>query len=148
MLYIVLAAAAIALDQALKILVVSTLGMWNEIQVIPGFFYIHCIPNDGIAMGFLAGKQIVVVIVTALIMAGIAAYILKNRSNGNRVELILLTLILAGGIGNLIDRVRLGYVVDFLDFRVWSYIFNFADICVVLGCIFLFIWVFKGVKEE
>lgn len=148
MLYIVLAAAAIALDQALKILVVSTLGMWNEIQVIPGFFYIHCIPNDGIAMGFLAGKQMVVVIATALIMAGIAAYILKNRSKGNRVELILLTLILAGGIGNLIDRVRLGYVVDFLDFRIWSYIFNFADICVVLGCIFLFIWVLKGVKEE
>lgn len=148
MIYIILAIAAIAVDQALKMLVISVPGMWNEITVIPGFFYIHCIPNDGIAMGFLAGKQMVVVIVTALIMIGIAVYIWINRKKGKRVELILLTLILAGGIGNLIDRVRLGYVVDFLDFRVWSYIFNFADICVVLGCIFLFIYVFAVSKEE
>lgn len=148
MLYIILAVAAVAVDQILKILVVSGLGMWNEITVIPGFFYIHCIPNDGIAMGFLAGKQVLVIVVTAVIMAGIAVYIWLNRKKGKKVELILLTLIVAGGVGNLIDRIRLGYVVDFLDFRVWSYIFNFADICVVLGCIFLFIYVFKGSKEE
>ena len=52
-----------------------------------------------------------------------------------------IALIVGGGIGNIIDRIRLGYVIDFFEFRVWSYIFNFADICVVVGCFLVLFYV-------
>lgn len=146
--YIIFIIAIIVIDQALKFLVVSQLGMLNQVAVIEGFFYIHCIPNNGIAMGMLANHQKLVIAVTAVLMIGIAVYIFINRKKESPLMLFILSAITAGGIGNIIDRIRLNYVVDYLDFRVWPYIFNFADICIVVGCFALIILIFIDSKKS
>lgn len=145
--YILLIIAVVALDQKLKLMMVDHIGMFNEVPVIDSFFYLHVIPNDGIAMGMLANYQSAVIIVTALIMVLITAYIFVKRNKERPIMLFTLCLIVAGGVGNLIDRLRLNYVVDYLDFRVWPYIFNFADICIVVGCFLLIILVFFDAKH-
>lgn len=145
--YIILIAVAVAADQALKLLVVSRIGMPGEVSVIDGFFYINVIPNDGIALGMLADHQKIVIVFTALIMAALAAFVFVRRRKEKPVLLLLLTAIVAGGVGNLIDRIRLGYVIDYIDFRIWPYIFNFADICIVLGCILLVLYVFMDTRR-
>ena len=62
-------------------------------------------------------------------------------NRGKKTVLISLTMIAGGALGNLIDRIRLGYVTDFIDIHIWPFVFNFADICVVLGCLILFLTV-------
>lgn len=145
--YILLIIAVFALDQKLKLMFVDHIGMLNEMPVIDGFFYLHVIRNDGIAMGMLANHQGAVIIVTALIMLLITAYIVVKRNKEAPIMLFSLCLIVAGGVGNLVDRLRLGYVIDYLDFRVWPYIFNFADICIVVGCFLLIFLVFRDAKK-
>ena len=85
-----------------------------------------------------------------LVSAGLLGYVLKNRKTASRFLLFSLTAIAGGGIGNMIDRIRLGYVVDFLDLRIWP-IFNVADIGVTVGSILLVIYFFviepKNKKE-
>ena len=143
MIYIFIIAAIAAADQFIKMLVVNNPGMMNEITVIEDFFYIHCIPNHGIAMGMFEGRQAIVITVTAVLMILLTAYIFIHRKTESKVFLFILSMIVGGGIGNIIDRIRLGYVVDYLDFRViWDYIFNFADICVVAGCFAMIVWMF------
>lgn len=79
MVYIFLIAAVVAVDQALKYAVVHNLGMLNSVSVIDNFFYIHCIPNDGIAMGMMSGGQPVIIALTSLIMVGLCAFIIVCR---------------------------------------------------------------------
>ena len=146
--YIIITVLIVVADQALKLLVVDKIGMLNQIPVIDGFFYIHVIPNDGIAMGMLADHQGIVIAVTAIIMALLAVYIFIKRRTEKPLLLYTLSAIVAGGIGNIIDRIRLDYVVDYLDFRVWSYIFNFADICIVVGCFLLIFLVFMDARKD
>ncbi len=152
MLYILLIIAVVAIDQISKYMVVNGLGMMNSAEVIPHFFYIHCIPNDGIAMGMMPGRQTAVIVVTSVIMAVLCFFICRYRRRHHPLLLSCIALIVGGGIGNIIDRIRLGYVIDFFEFRVWSYIFNFADVCVVAGCFMILIYVlfeskFKGRRE-
>ena len=135
--YLLLMVVLTAADQLLKLLVLGTVGMSGQIPVIDHFFYISVIPNNGIAMGMLANHQPLVIACTSLIMLAIAVYIFIKRKEEKPRMLVVLSVIVAGGAGNIIDRIRLGYVVDYLDFRVWPYIFNFADICIVAGCFVL-----------
>lgn len=141
MIYLCLIIAAVAVDQILKYVVVSGLGMMNSVPVIENFFYIHCIPNEGIALGMLAGKQTAVIIITSVFMAALSLFLFLFRRKIHPFPLCAAALIIGGGIGNIIDRIRLGYVVDFFEFRIWPYIFNFADICVVAGCAMILIYV-------
>ena len=134
MLYLLLIVAIAVVDQIIKYVVANQLGMGNQIEVIKNFFYIHCIPNHGIAFGKMENMQPLVITVTAALMIGISVYIFLKRKKESPLMLTILAMIVGGGVGNIIDRILLGYVVDYLDFRVWSYIFNFADICVVVGC--------------
>lgn len=148
MIYLIIIAVIVAVDQALKFLVANNLGMAAEIPVISDFFYINCIENHGIAMGMLANRQSFVIIFTGIMMIAILIYIFMNRKKEKKRMLIILSVIVGGGIGNIIDRIRLNYVIDYIDFRIWPYIFNFADICVVLGCFALFIFVFMDARKE
>lgn len=151
MIYILIIAVIAVADQLIKMLVINQLGMGNQIAVIKDFFYINCIPNYGIAFGKMENMQTLVIIVTGAIMIGITAYIFIRRKTESPLILLVLSMIVGGGVGNIIDRIRIGYVIDYLDFRVWSYIFNFADICVVAGCfamMFLVLWDVKKEKEQ
>lgn len=150
MVYILIILASVVIDQALKMLVISFIGMLGTKSVIPGFLYITCIANDGAAMGILSGKQTLVIAFTAVFMIAIAAVMIRYRKKFHPFLMTALSLTVGGGIGNIIDRIRFNYVIDFIDFRIWPYIFNFADICVVLGCFMIVVYLLfeKKFKKE
>jgi signal peptidase II len=134
------ALAVIALDQATKVAVMSTLRLYDSIRVIPGFFNLVHVRNRGIAFGLLShlGAGWGTVLVSATTAAAIILLVLwlsRLRAGDGRTAFGL-SLIIGGAVGNLIDRVRLGEVVDFLDFYVGSFhwpAFNVADSAVTVG---------------
>ena len=138
MFYVIIITVVAVIDQFTKYLVLKYIGMGNELEVIPDFLYLHCISNDGVAFGLLSNNIMVIGMISVMLVFVILIFFLKFGSNFSNITRVTLALFVGGGIGNVIDRVRLGYVVDFIDFRaIWVYIFNFADICVVAGCILL-----------
>lgn len=135
------------LDQWTKELVLRNFYLGETVQIIPGFFSLTYVRNKGAAFGFLHSAPesfrapfFLAVPVIAIFVLGYLFYQLKPHE---KVSAWSLSLILSGAAGNLIDRVRLGYVVDFLDFYlpVWGHwpAFNIADSAIVLGVSFLFI---------
>lgn len=144
MLYILTILLIVATDQILKWMVIHWIGMFQELPVIDRFFYLHCIQNHGIAMGLFSGFRSIVLILTAILLIAAVSYIFARRNTESRSVLLSLSFVVGGGLGNLLDRFRLGYVVDFLDFRIWPYIFNVADICVVAGCFFFMLFLLAG----
>ena len=136
MLYLLAIIVSVALDQAVKLWVVSHLALYETAPLLPGFVELMYIQNTGGGFSILSGHTWVLTLVTAVIMA-VVAYILWKKIFSHPLAMWSLTLILGGGIGNLIDRVRLGYVVDMFHFQFWpSYpVFNVADILVVVGVI-------------
>ena len=134
------ALAVIVLDQATKVAVVSTLRLYGSITVIPGFFNLVHVRNRGIAFGLLSqlGATWGTVLVSATTAAAIILLVLwlsRLRAGDDRTAFAL-SLIIGGAVGNLIDRIRLGEVVDFLDFYVGSFhwpAFNVADSAVTVG---------------
>ena len=132
----------IVLDQLTKAWIISTLHVHDSFAVIGGFFNITHIRNPGAAFGFLAGASPVfryafflAVTVAAIIL--ILHYLRTTKVDD--ISLVLsLSLILAGAVGNLIDRVRFGEVVDFLDFHVGAHhwpAFNVADAAITTGAV-------------
>ena len=138
MIYIIIIVSVAIIDQFTKFLVLKYIGMGNELELIPDFLYLHCISNDGVAFGLLSNNIMVIGMISVMLIFVILIFFLKFGRNFNVLTRVTLALFVGGGIGNVIDRVRLGYVIDFIDFRaIWAYIFNFADICVVAGCVLL-----------
>ena len=151
--YYIAILALIGLDWLTKYWIQTSMALNDTIPVIDGIFHITYIHNYGAAFSILEGKQGFLLIVTGIAMAAILGYmvIAQIKKKTNPMELWSLALILSGGIGNFIDRVRFGYVVDFFDFRVWP-IFNVADIAVCCGCgllvFYVLIWEPRMVKKE
>ena len=123
----------IVIDQISKQLIQTGMDINQSIPVIDGFFHITFVRNFGAAFSILQGKQIFLIIVTFVALSAIIIYLTVKRKEIHWLLALSLSLITGGGLGNLIDRVRLGYVVDFFDFRVFP-VFNIADICVCIGC--------------
>jgi len=123
-------------DQAAKFLVIKNLSLNESIPVLRGIFHISLVHNRGAAFGLL-NNQVPVFIAATLLAIALIALSLKN-SKANRLSLynISLYLILGGALGNLIDRLLFGYVIDFLDFRVWP-VFNIADSAITIGAVLL-----------
>lgn len=136
----------VALDQITKAAIVAKFFIHESYPIIDGFFNLVYVMNPGAAFGFLANtaaifRYIFFIGITALVILLIIYYILKSKSQ-NMFTVVSLTLIFAGAVGNLIDRVRFGAVVDFLDFyiRSWHWpAFNVADSAISLGAV-LMIW--------
>ena len=123
-------------DQISKTVIRSTMTLYESITVIPGFFHLTYITNDGMAFGINFPFGIYIFSAISIILTIILFYYLWTI----RYESILIrsgvAMILAGAIGNLIDRLFLGEVVDFLDFMIGDlhwYVFNFADSYVTIG---------------
>jgi signal peptidase II len=127
-------------DQLLKLLVTNRLREQESIAVINGFFYIVHRRNTGAAWSFLANKDWGIYVLAGIsAIVSIVMIILLIRTANIRLKACL-AIITAGSIGNLIDRVRLGSVTDYLDFHIGSYVFptfNLADMCIVIGTILL-----------
>ena len=145
-LFILGAIAVIVLDQITKAVITEKLFMYPSHKVIDGFFSLVYVMNPGAAFGFLAGapemfRYLFFISVTVLAILLIIYYILKSKSQDVLI-VISLTLIFGGAVGNLIDRIRFGAVVDFLDFYIGSWhwpAFNVADSAISVGAV-LMIW--------
>ena len=142
--------ALIAADQAVKFWTVANLELGETAQLLPGLVELLRLHNYGAAWSSLSGMRWLLVVLTSAVMVFLAVLLVKKAVR-HPLGVCALTLVLAGGIGNLIDRVRLGYVVDMFHFQFWpSYpVFNVADICVVVGVIlFLLYYLFLYEKTD
>lgn len=145
--YILIIIALIVIDQASKYLALNNLVHIGSIPIINNVFHLTYVENRGAAFGMFQNNQIIFIIVALVASIVGLYYIYKKKLNllGN----IAVTLIISGAIGNLIDRVRLGFVVDYFDFRfIWDYVFNVADIFVVVGTILLCIYIIIFEKDK
>ena len=147
MAYILTIIALIVIDQISKYLALNNLANIGSIPIIENIFHLTYVENRGAAFGMFQNNQIVFIIVAVVASIVGLYYIYKKKLNllGN----ISILLIISGAIGNLIDRVRLGFVVDYFDFRfIWDYVFNVADIFVVVGTILLCIYIIVFEKDK
>jgi signal peptidase II len=132
---VAVAAAAIVADQLTKQIIGRTLAVGERVDIV-GPFSIHHVENSGIAFGFFASRTTVVIAVTALAV-GWMVWFFARSGRRHPVLPVGLGLVLGGSIANLIDRVRLGRVTDFLDIDAWP-AFNLADTFIVVGVAVLF----------
>lgn len=122
-----------AADQVIKYFIVSDLKPVGEMILIPGVLRLTYVENDGAMMGMLGGKASAMTVVTVVVLIALVAVLLSKKVKFGLVYCCFVAII-AGGIGNLIDRFRLGYVVDYIDVLfVKFYVFNFADCLVTVG---------------
>jgi signal peptidase II len=153
--FILGAAVVVALDQITKAAIVSKFFIHESYAVFDGFFNIVYVMNPGAAFGFLANtsatfRYFFFIGITAAVILLIIYYIAKSKSQ-NMLIVISLTLIFAGAVGNLIDRIRFGAVVDFLDFyiRTWHWpAFNVADSSISLGAVLMILEMIIQRKKE
>jgi signal peptidase II len=139
-----IAFAAIAADQLTKYIVSSRLALDGGVHVV-GPFWIHHVQNSGIAFGLFASATAVVILATGIAVTWMLVFF--GRSGARHPILpVALGLVIGGSVSNLLDRVRLGYVTDFLDFRYWP-AFNLADSFIVIGVLVL-LAVFVNAERE
>lgn len=139
--YYAIAVFIIGVDQLTKWLVINKMELYEQIPIIENFFYFTSHRNSGAAWGILEGKMLLFYIITAIVTVGIIYY-MEKYARGYKLIAISLSFLLGGAIGNFIDRLLHKEVVDFLDFKIFSYdypIFNLADSFLVVGVILLII---------
>lgn len=149
--WIIVIAAAVVVDQVSKILVVKYLKDIVSVELIPGIFRFTYVENRGAAFGMLSDNRWVFMIISTLAIGALIVYLWKFRPD-SRLACLALSMIAGGGIGNMIDRVALGYVVDFIDFcafpSVWMWVFNIADSFVCVGAGLLILWLIISMVQE
>ncbi|MBP3579633.1 MAG: signal peptidase II [Clostridia bacterium] len=135
-----LAAMVIIIDQLTKMCVLSSMELSQSIQVIKDVLHITYVQNKGMAFGLFANNRMLFMIPTVILIAVIIFTIVKFGRKNKLLDMAM-GLVLGGGIGNMIDRIARGYVVDFVDFCAfdfWQWVFNVADAAVVVGA-FMFV---------
>lgn len=149
--YFIFVSLFLIIDQLTKTFIIRNINLYNNISVIPGFFNLAHVRNKGAIFGFFSqsGSSIVYILLTMASLAamGLVIFYFIKTPPSEKLLKISLSLILAGALGNLIDRVFRGYVIDFLDFYVkgWHWpSFNVADSCISIGAFFLiYVFFFK-----
>lgn len=134
----------IGIDQGSKLLVLQHLKGEAPYVIFKNFLNFYYIENRGAAFGILQEKRILFFIITIIVVGALVFALIKYRASMPGALRLSLTLILSGTIGNFIDRMRLGYVIDFISVRIFGYdfaVFNIADILIVLGSTLLIIMV-------
>lgn len=132
----------ILIDQIVKYSVAANFTLYESRPVIPGVFYLTYTHNPGAAFGILAHRQSFFLAVTVLMLAGIVYFLVRTPAKEKLLRFGLL-LTMGGAVGNAIDRVRFGYVVDMFDFLVWP-VFNVADSAIVIGMCLVALHLFWG----
>lgn len=144
---IIIAMILTGVDQIIKMIISNTLVLNESIKVIKEFFYITNVHNYGAAWSILSNQVWLLIIIAVIALIVIYMSFIKDKKL-SKLDIVLLSMLIAGIMGNLIDRVIYGYVIDYLDFYIFGYnfpVFNLADTLIVLSAIALFI---KSLKEE
>ena len=130
----------VLLDRVSKIFFCSILSFGESIPVIRNIFHFTLVYNTGIAFGLFKNQGIIFVIIPiiAIILIGFNIYYYRNSKDVGRLYIISFSMILGGAVGNLIDRILFGHVIDFIDFRVWP-VFNIADSAITIGTVLILI---------
>ncbi len=121
-----------AIDRILKVAVQNSFMPGESVAIIPNVFHLTYVLNPGAAFGLLAGKTWIF-IVAAILSVGVIFYVNHQLDRDDRWTKLALGMIGTGALGNLYDRIVYGHVIDYVDVRIWSYIFNFADAMIVVG---------------
>lgn len=134
-----MSAMVIFIDQLLKILVVRGLKPIGEVTAIPHILDLVYVENKGAAFGILSNQRWIFLLISIFMIAAIIFFLVKYKPESKLLQSAII-LILGGGIGNLIDRIYYGYVVDYLQLSFFSPVCNFADYCIVIGCVIFIVY--------
>ena len=153
--WLLVSLGVIIIDQVTKWLCVAFLKEAESVPLIRGFLHLTYVENRGAAFGSFSEHRWVFMVFSTIAIVGVTVYLLKFCEN-DRLLRCSLALIIGGGIGNMIDRIALGYVIDFIDFSgIRSYVFNGADsaVCVgagmmMLACVLMMINESKAAKSD
>ena len=144
-LFFLLALMVFLFDQSTKVLIAAQMRPGKSIEIIDHFFNITYVQNTGAAFGILKNANLFLLAIGVVVL-GVVVYFHFHLSLQRKFEHLALALVLGGSLGNLSDRLFRGYVVDFIDFRVWP-VFNFADTFINVG-IFVLIVSLLFIREK
>lgn len=147
MIYPLIAAFVIGVDQLTKYLVRSGMQPGDSIPVLGNWLRILYVRNTGTAFSMFAGNKWITVALTSVLIIACLIFVIKEARSGSKVISILLTFVIAGGVSNLIDRLALGYVTDMISCGSFA-VFNVADIAVTCGCALTIAYLLKQMIEE
>lgn len=134
------------IDQIVKLLVRNNMILLDEIKIIPNFFSIYYIENEGAAFSILGGQTYLLILVSLIALVILDRYLTKE-SKFSKLSTISLGIIIGGILGNLIDRIMYHAVIDYLSFDIFGYsfpVFNIADIGITVGAVLLMIDIIRG----
>lgn len=147
MIHIVLVTSLIVIiDQLIKIIVANNMILNSSIQIINDFFSITYVQNLGAAFSILTGNRIFLIFIAVIALIVIYKFFIKNIKL-TKLDIFTYSLLFGGIIGNLLDRLIRGYVIDYLDFSFFGYdfpIFNLSDIVIVISAFVLVITMYRG----
>lgn len=149
--WLIIILGSVVFDQVSKILVEKFLQPVESVSLIDGVFRFTYVRNEGAAFGMLDDHRWVFMVISSVAIIVMLVYLWKFRPD-SKWACTAIAMIIGGGIGNMIDRVRLGYVIDFIDFcafpNLWMWVFNIADACVCVGAGILFVWCIVSLFKE
>ena len=148
MLYAIIAAAVIVLDQYFKYWITTNISYGMDMAFLPGILHLTNVNNTGAAFSFLRDSTWLLIVITFVFIVALIVYLIKGKQTV--ASRICIAAVIGGAVGNFIDRVRLGYVVDMFEVEFMHYaIFNVADCFIVVGVIvFCILFIFSEAKAE
>ncbi len=138
-LYLLIALLIVVVDQVVKYFVIMYLEPLSSVTAIPYVLDLIYVENRGVAFGMFQNMRWLFVLITSIVIVAFIVLIIKNKGESTLFS-IASTLIVGGGIGNLIDRIAHGFVVDYLRLSFFPPVCNFADYCITAGTILLIIY--------
>ena len=143
--------ALVVVDQVSKLMVSYLLAPIGSVDIIPDVFRFTYVENKGAAFGMLSDNRWIFMVTSVIAILALLVYLWKFRPD-SILACTAISMIIAGGIGNMIDRVALGSVIDFLDFcafpNLWMWVFNIADVCVCIGGALLVLWLIISMVDD
>lgn len=139
----------VGVDQLSKYLIAQSFVLEQTKVLIPGFLQLKYVHNPGAVFGILPGYRVVFIVLVSLVLL-VCIYLLVRNKVQSKLAIWAIALIIAGGAGNLIDRIIYGYVIDFIlfDFSWFPFVFNVADIFVVVGGGMLLLYLLLDIRND